>query len=149
MGGGNTKNTKKNNDQLNQKESSHKKLKKKGSLTNSKSPILTTYKLFQYKYNNSYLNTNLLIYTSHENMNNDFKVMDEKNDEITKSNIFKASGVAVGYWKGNKIDPNNQDKFFVLLDGNIEVFCVVDGHGPYGNILSQSIQDKLFKVIIL
>ncbi len=72
--------------------------------------------------------------------------MYEKFAEITRSNIYKTNGVAVGYSKGNKIDPNVQDKFFILLDGNIEIFCVVDGHGPYGNILAQNIQDKIFRV---
>lgn len=128
------------------KEAENRRFSKKLSLTNSRSPLITSYKLFQFKSPSNYLNSNLLIYTSYENTNNDFNVLDEKYSEIIRSNIYKTNGVAVGYSKGNKIDPNVQDKFFVLLDGNIEIFCVIDGHGPYGHIIAQSIQDKIFKV---
>ena len=122
------------------------KMLKKNTLLTSKTSNLSCYKLFQYRNESFYLNTNTLIYTSYENNNNDFNILDDKYNEITRSNIFKIHGSAFGYSKGNKIDSNIQDKFFYLLDGNIEIFCVVDGHGPYGNILAQNIQDKIFKV---
>ncbi len=146
MGGGNTKQKKKEEDIQNTNTSV--KLKKKNSYHNSKSPIITTYKLFQYKNNSQFSNTNSLMYTSYDNSNNDFNILDGKYNEILRSNIYKTNGVAIGYSKGNKIDPNNQDKFFILLDGCIEVFCIIDGHGPYGNILAQTILDKIFKVLI-
>ena len=65
-----------------------------------------------------------------------------------KYNFFKSEGVALGYSKGNKIENFIQDKFFVLLDGNIQLFCLIDGHGPYGSVIAKLIQDKLFKVFI-
>ncbi len=47
----------------------------------------------------------------------------------------------------NKLEMLNQDKFFILIDGNIEIYCLIDGHGPYGNIIAQYCQDLIFKVI--
>jgi hypothetical protein len=149
MGGGCTKPL--NTEHISEKnnKNSNKKLIRRPSLIDIKSPFITTYKLFQYTNSSIFTKTNTLIYTSNDNNNNDFYTLDDKLTEIIRSNIYKTNGIAVGYSKGNKIDPNVQDKFFILLDGNIEIFCIVDGHGPYGNILAQNIQDKLFKVFIL
>lgn len=74
-------------------------------------------------------------------------IIDENYKDYTANNTFKSQGAAVGYSKGHNIDIPNQDKFLILLDGNIEIFIVVDGHGPYGSQIAQIIQDNLFKVI--
>lgn len=147
MGGGCTKGLKTQETvERPKKENEFKRLVRSYSINNSRSPLITAYKLFQYKNTSNFTNTNLLIHTSFDNTNNDFNIFDDKLSEITKTNIYKTNGVAVGYSKGNKIDPDVQDKFFILLDGNIEIFCIIDGHGPFGNILAQNIQDKIFKV---
>ncbi len=147
MGGGCNKGLKKQDAvERPKKENEFKRLVRSSSINTPRSPLITAFKLFQYKNTSNFTNTNLLIYTSYDNTNNDFNILDDKLSEITRSNIYKTNGVAVGYSKGNKIDPDVQDKFFILLDGNIEIFCIIDGHGPFGNILAQNIQDKIFKV---
>jgi hypothetical protein len=76
--------------------------------------------------------------------------MDKNNDEVIKSNIYKANGIAVGYSKGNKIDPNIQDKFCILWMGILRFFwLLMDMDGPYGNILAKCISDKIFKVLFI
>jgi serine/threonine protein phosphatase PrpC len=63
---------------------------------------------------------------------------------------FKSSNhsIAIGYKKGYKLEFVNQDKFFVLLNGPIEAYCVIDGHGPFGNKVAQICQDVLFEYIV-
>jgi hypothetical protein len=99
-----------------------------------------------YEYRNiNNANTNLLIYTNIDNFHSEFYVIDEANKSTATSSIYKNSGIAVGYMKGYKLDVQNQDKFFILIDGEVEIYCVIDGHGPFGNIIAQIIQDKFFK----
>ena len=60
---------------------------------------------------------------------------------------FKSSnhGIALGYKKGYKLEFVNQDKFFVVLDNHLEAYCIIDGHGPFGNKVAQIAQDLLIK----
>lgn len=103
------------------------------------------YSVFQYK-NTNYNIGNILLFTYHDTINNQFIVLDNEYNESIRYNNFKDNGVAIGYSKGNKIDYFIQDKFFVLFDGKIQIYCLIDGHGPYGNIVAQIIQDKIFQV---
>jgi hypothetical protein len=95
--------------------------------------------------NISTMSSNLLMFTSIKNFNNDFTVIEGEKKEISSSNTFKLQGVAVGYYKGYKLDVHNQDKFFILVDGNVSIYCLIDGHGPYGEIVAQMAQDYIFK----
>jgi hypothetical protein len=121
-------------------------LKKMSSISKKKS-FTSIYHLYQYR-NTSYNNNNLLVFTTISNYKNDFVALDEGYKDHNCANTFKAEaqGVTIGYSKGYKLDVCNQDKFFVLLDGAVEIFCLIDGHGPYGNIVAQIVQDKFFKV---
>lgn len=114
---------------------------------NNLNPLSGSSKYQNYKYRNEIdLENNLIIFTQMDNYINDFYVLDDDNKGTVYSNIYKSKGIAVGYSKGYKLDVYNQDKFFVLLDDQLEIYCVVDGHGPYGNIIAQIIQDYIFKV---
>lgn len=110
----------------------------------------TLYKL-KYSANETPLNqkhNNLLIFTS-EDSANDFIVIDWDGKEKYEESPFKMpyNSIAIGYSKGYKIESLNQDKFFVFVDGENEAFCVVDGHGPFGDIIAQIVQDKFFSYI--
>jgi hypothetical protein len=101
----------------------------------------------QYEFLNiSTMSSNLLMFTSIKNFNNDFIVIEGEKKEMTAGNTFKLQGVAVGYYKGYKLDVHNQDKFFILIDGGVGIYCLIDGHGPYGEVIAQVAQDQLFKV---
>ena len=100
-------------------------------------PLSGTSKYQKYKYKNEIeKESNLIIFTQMVNYINDFYVLNEENKGTSYSSIYKSKGIAVAYCKGYKLDVFNQDKFFVLLDGVIEIYCVLDGHGPYGNIIA-------------
>ncbi len=110
--------------------------------------FINQYSLFQFK-NAGNHQGNMVLFTYQEMQNNQFIVLDYEYNDSIRYNTFKDNGVAVGYSKGNKIDRFIQDKFFVLLDGNIQVYCLIDGHGPYGSIVAQVIQDKIFQVSLI
>lgn len=119
---------------------------RKFSNINTKSGlIINQYSVFKYK-NKNFQNRNMLMFTYHDCANNQFIIVDNEYNESIRFNTFKDNGVAIGYSKGNKIDCFIQDKFFAFMDGNIQVFCLIDGHGPYGNVVAQIIQDKIFQV---
>jgi hypothetical protein len=132
--------------------SEHKNSKSRTSL--NKRSYSSTSKLhmsayYSYEYHNTkYANSNFIIYTNIDNFQNEFYVIDENNKSSVTSSLYKSSGIAIGYNKGYKLDVQNQDKFFILLDGEVEIYCVIDGHGPFGNVIAQIIQDKFFKELI-
>jgi hypothetical protein len=116
-------------------------------INNNINPLSGSSKYQNYKYKNDIeVENNLIIFTQRDNYLNDFYVLDDDNKGTSYSNMYKSKGIAVGYSKGYKLDVYNQDKFFVLLDGSIEIYCVADGHGPYGNIIAQLVQDYIFLV---
>lgn len=151
MGGGCTKTriiTKENDPDIGNKRISlenKKLLKRLSNIQMNSGNIINVYSLFQFK-NSKFRDENLLIFPYQDSLYNQFIVLDQEYNESIKYNSNKWNGIGVGYSKGNKADYYIQDKFFVLLDGNIEVFCLVDGHGPFGNIVAQIIQDKIFQV---
>jgi hypothetical protein len=127
----------------------------RASIPNGKKKVLSfvkkisncsIYHDFQY---NDPSSKNHLVFTQMHNYKCDFTTLDEKFVENTCSSIYKSNGITVGYVKGYKLDVYNQDKFFVLFDGSLEIYCLLDGHGPYGNIIAQIIQDKFFRVILI
>jgi hypothetical protein len=120
----------------------------KGNSNLGENHLMGSSKYHNYKYRNTIDNeNNLIMFTQLDNYGNDFFVLDEDSKGTTYSNIYKSKGIAVGYSKGYKLDVYNQDKFFVMIDGMVEIYCLIDGHGPYGNIISQLIQDHIFQVI--
>lgn len=94
-------------------------------------------------------NSNLLLFTTINCSNSDFFSRSEKAKERAEKLSFKSSShsIALGYKKGYKLEFSNQDKFFILLDGKMETYCLIDGHGPFGNAVAQIIQDQIFKKI--
>lgn len=117
------------------KASDKKKIVKSPTLTNSRSPWLLSYKVFQFRNKTQFSNKNSLIHTSYENTNNDFIIMYDENNETIRSKIYKANSVAVWYSKGNKINTNIQYMFFILMDGNIRFFWLLMDMGLLGIFL--------------
>ena len=95
--------------------------------------------------NKNLVNSNLILYTSYFNTNSDFNSAMENSKEKVEKLTFKSSNhtIAVGYKKGYKLEFVNQDKFCVFLNGNLDAFFIIDGHGYFGNKLAQICQDIL------
>ena len=123
----------------------HSSLKKNQALIGTKN-FSSVYNLYEYN-NTKYNHNNLIVYTNINNFQNDFVVIDETLKDSIHTSLYKNPGIGIGYSKGYKLDFQNQDKFFILLDGDVEIYCLIDGHGPFGNIIAQIIQDKFFKEI--
>ena len=113
--------------------------------TQKKASIYKSIKFTQ----NLLLNSNLLLYTSYSNLSSEFNSRIENNDAKLEKGTFKSSNhsIAVGYRKGYKLEFVNQDKFLVFLNGNLDAFIIIDGHGYYGNKLAQICQDLLLEFI--
>ena len=94
--------------------------------------------------------SNLLLYTNFLHVNSEFHSIIDKSKEKSEKITFKSSnhGIAVGYKKGYKLEFVNQDKFFVILDNHFEAYCIIDGHGPFGNKVAQIAQDIIVKFVI-
>lgn len=113
-------------------------------------PALTSKRTFTSKYNLfNFSNTSkssLILYTSPTYQDNEFFSITTPKKESKEQGQFKSSlnKIAVSYNKGFKPENINQDKFFIIIDGNNEIYCLIDGHGPYGHIIGQIIQDKIF-----
>ena len=56
-------------------------------------------------------------------------------------------GIAYSCKKGVKPSPN-QDDFFILIDGEMKIFGVMDGHGIYGHFCSDFVKQLLPKLIL-
>ena len=99
---------------------------------------------------NLLMNSNLLLYTSYINSTSDFNSIMENSKEKLEKLTFKSSNhtIAVGYRKGYKLEFVNQDKFCVFLNGNLDAFIIIDGHGYFGNKLAQICQDILFEFVL-
>ena len=110
-----------------------------------------TYHFFTYRSNlaiDDPNNRNILLYTLLYNPKGSTFVFFSK-ERIEKKEIMlfgcTESKLAVSYNRGNKLnDFFNKDKFFVLIDGDYQVYCLIDGHGPFGDIIGQIVQDKTF-----
>lgn len=113
-------------------------------------PALTSKRTYTSKYNLfTFSNTSknsLILYTSPTYQDNQFISITTSKKETKEQGQFKSSlhRIAVSYNKGFKPENTNQDKFFIIIDGNSEIYCLIDGHGPYGHIIGQIIQDKIF-----
>lgn len=87
-----------------------------------------------------------IFYTQNHLKNNEFYIVEEGSYENVGEN-FKNYGLCITYNKGNKLDLPNQDKFFILISKNVEIFCLLDGHGPFGHDIAESIQNEMFHII--
>lgn len=115
------------------------------------SPAITSKRTYTSKYNlfnftSSESKYSLILYTSPQCPGSEFFSVNYSKREHKEQGSFKSSnnGIAVAYSKGFKMENTNQDKFFVVLDEQMEIYCVIDGHGPYGHIIAQIIQDKVY-----
>ena len=94
-------------------------------------------------------NNNILLYTSKYNPNgNSFILCDKSKHYETIMTEFRETPnkLSLYYSKGSKSSIFiNQDKFFLLIDGIFQIYCLIDGHGPFGDIIAQIIQDKIFQ----
>ena len=119
------------------------------NLSNS-TPALTSKRTYTSKYNlfnfKPTSQQSLILYTSPTYQGNEFISLTQTKKERKEQGQFKSSvnGIAVSYNKGFKMENVNQDKFFIILDNNTEIYCLIDGHGPYGHIIGQIIQDKVY-----
>lgn len=50
--------------------------------------------------------------------------------------------------KGEAADSPNQDNYFVYVDAYTKMYCVYDGHGPYGNLVSYFISMNVAKCLL-
>lgn len=99
---------------------------------------------------NLLINSNLLLFTSYMNTTSEFTSIVENTDPKPEKGTFKSSNhsIAIGYRKGYKLEFVNQDKFCVFLNGNLDAFIIIDGHGYFGNKLAQICQDSLFEFVL-
>ena len=99
---------------------------------------------------NLLLNSNLLLYTTYLNTSNEFNSLVENSESKLEKGTFKSSNhaIAIGYKKGYKLEFVNQDKFCIFLNGNLDAFIIIDGHGYFGNKLAQICQDILFEFVL-
>lgn len=107
-----------------------------------------------FKYNSTYSNKddknnkNILLYTIPFNpTGHSFISLSKDLTEKAECNVYKSSETQlfVSYNRGIKQnDLLNKDKFYFLVDGGFEVYCLIDGHGPFGDLVGQIVQDKVF-----
>ena len=99
--------------------------------------------------NQSKQNNNILIYTAKYNPNGSTFIYCDKSKHFeSETTEFRETPnkLSLYYSKGVKSSIFlNQDKFFLLIDGDFEIYCLIDGHGPFGDIIAQIVQDKIFQ----
>ena len=103
------------------------------------------YKFKQYNFTSDEPNKCLIAYTLSEDKDSDFYEGSNPNNHCKQTLKFKSSdhNIAIYYSKGSK--EKNQDKFFLIINDQLEIYCVVDGHGPYGDILAQITENLCFE----
>ena len=133
---------------------------KTGSKNNENVKSNNIYKNFKFKIDfkeneDELLNNNikniLLYTTSYNPSGNLFIYLDNAYKNIVETYSFRdtALGLTLIYEKGMKInDYINKDKFFVLINDDFEIYILLDGHGPFGDIIAQKVQDKVFSYFI-
>ena len=99
---------------------------------------------------NLLINSNLLLFTSYVNTTSEFNSLLENGEPKLEKGTYKSSNhsIAVGYRKGYKLEFVNQDKFCIFLNGNLDAFIIIDGHGFFGNKLAQICQDILLEFVL-
>lgn len=110
-----------------------------------------TYRFFTFKSKipiDDINNNNILLYTLPYNpTGNSFVSLSKEREERGECSSYKgtSNNLLVAYNKGEKLsDYFNKDKFFVLIDGDYQVYCLIDGHGPFGDLIGQIVQDFVF-----
>ena len=66
----------------------------------------------------------------------------------TVSSLFPALGITVSCKKGMKPSPHNQDDFSIIYDKEVLFISVFDGHGVYGNEISNYLHIVLPNMIM-
>jgi hypothetical protein len=104
---------------------------------------------YDYNFSNNLFNAeeNAIIYTNENFTKNQFITLNNNQKENIENSTYKEKSLAISYIKGYKLDTPNQDKFFIIVDGDFEVFCLIDGHGPFGHTLAQYIEEYFFSNI--
>ena len=104
---------------------------------------------YDYNFSNNLFNAeeNAIIYTIENFTKNQFITLNNNQKEQIENSTYKDKSLAIYYIKGYKLDTPNQDKFFIIVDGDFEVFCLIDGHGPFGHKLAQYIEEFFFSTI--
>eukprot|EP00917_Polyrhabdina_sp_WS-2016_P029826 GHVP01063529.1.p1 GENE.GHVP01063529.1~~GHVP01063529.1.p1 ORF type:complete len:438 (-),score=84.22 GHVP01063529.1:1965-3278(-) len=77
------------------------------------------------------------------------KTLDVKNDDKDEDTgaTFNALGVSFACKKGLKPESPNQDDFFIYRTEEFGLYCVFDGHGPYGHDVSNFVQHWLPRLV--
>ena len=88
---------------------------------------------------NFLINSNLLLFTNYLNTASEFNSFAENTVPKIEKGTFKSSNHSIAV---------NQDKLCVFLNGNIDAFIIIDGHGYFGNKLAQICQDALFEFVL-
>lgn len=99
---------------------------------------------------NKKLTHNLLLYTLLHNPDGNFFVSQTPTERegVYTEYISTSDPIALVYKKGMKPQHDfNKDKFFILIDGEFHVYCLIDGHGPFGDLVGQICQDIIFNTI--
>jgi len=162
------KNDQKNENNNNNKEETNNKVESKNNEENNN--IITTQQNIPFPenniLNNIYLNyqfefipieesnqnihyNNIILYTAKYNPNGSTFIYCDKSKHFeSETTEFRETQnkLSLYYSKGVKSSIFlNQDKFFILIDGSFEIYCLIDGHGPFGDIIAQIVQDKIFQ----
>lgn len=123
------------------------KLKRKFTLSSHRQSTNIFGKYIFHNTSNINIDDNIILYTTNNLIKNQFMTMNFSDKQIVGNSLFKNKNLTVGYYKGFKIDLPNQDKFFIISDGDFEVFCIIDGHGPFGHTVAQYVQEFFFNTI--
>lgn len=117
--------------------------------TSKDSNKLSNNVFYDYAFSNNLFNVeeNILIYTIEKFTKNQFVTLNSNQKETLENSTFKDKSIAITYSKGYKLDTPNQDKFFIIIDGDLEVFAIIDGHGPFGHKVAQYIEEFFFQQI--
>lgn len=110
---------------------------------------VSTNVFYDYIFSNNLFNVeeNILIYTIDKYTKNQFITLNSNQKESLENSTYKDKSIAIVYSKGYKLDTPNQDKFFIIIDGDLEIFALIDGHGPFGHKVAQFIEEFFFSNI--
>ena len=93
-----------------------------------------------------------LINEKEKEIKNDYEYKDDKIEIIYNSinNYICSSGTQKGFFIKNKIEKeNNQDVSLILEDvcgiKNYNIYCIMDGHGSNGHLVSNYIKEKIIQ----
>ena len=126
--------------------SNKQKLKKNDTINSIKLQNNSIYN-YNFKNNNFNIDDNIIIFTANKYIKNQFITLNSLKKETIENSTYKGKSLAISYSKGYKIDCPNQDKFFILIDSDVEVYVVLDGHGPYGHKIAHFVEEFFFEKV--